>query len=38
MAATTPAIAMPQLGRSLEHLEAVTLINEWITGLAGSCP
>ena len=38
MAQTAPSVAMPQLGRSLEHAEAVALINEWITGLAGSCP
>jgi uncharacterized repeat protein (TIGR03806 family) len=38
MGATAPSIAMPQLGRSVAHAEAVTLISEWIAGLAGSCP
>ena len=38
MGASAPSIAMPQLGRSVVHAEAVALINEWIAGLAGTCP
>jgi uncharacterized repeat protein (TIGR03806 family) len=38
MQATEPSVAMPQLGRSLEHTEAVQLVSDWITGLPGSCP
>jgi uncharacterized repeat protein (TIGR03806 family) len=32
-----PAIAMPELGRSLNHVEGVALIRDWITELPGSC-
>jgi uncharacterized repeat protein (TIGR03806 family) len=35
---TAPSIAMPELGRSLEHVEAVALLSEWITQMTGSCP
>ncbi len=31
--ATKPSIAMPELGRSLEHVEGVQLLSEWVTGL-----
>jgi hypothetical protein len=36
--ATQPMIAMPEIGRSLEHVEAVQLLTDWVTGLPGSCP
>lgn len=32
-----PAIAMPELGRAAVHIEAVTLIREWISGMNGEC-
>ncbi|MBT8097502.1 MAG: hypothetical protein KJO95_09335 [Gammaproteobacteria bacterium] len=32
-----PAIAMPELGRSAIHDEAVALIRDWIAGMAGDC-
>jgi uncharacterized repeat protein (TIGR03806 family) len=32
-----PAIAMPELGRSTVHREAVELVREWIAGLPGDC-
>jgi uncharacterized repeat protein (TIGR03806 family) len=38
MEATAPSLAMPELGRSLEHVEAVQLISDWISGMSGSCP
>jgi uncharacterized repeat protein (TIGR03806 family) len=38
MTATEPSIAMPELERSLEHVEGVELVSQWITGLPGSCP
>ena len=34
---TDPAIAMPELGRSTVHVEAVSLMKEWISGLPGGC-
>ena len=34
---TDPAIAMPELGRSLVHDEGVALVVEWIATLAGEC-
>jgi uncharacterized repeat protein (TIGR03806 family) len=34
---TAPSIMMPELGRSLEHVEAAELVSEWIAGLTGSC-
>jgi uncharacterized repeat protein (TIGR03806 family) len=38
MQSTAPSIAMPELGRSLEHVEAVQLVSDWITAMGGSCP
>jgi len=38
MTSTEPSIAMPELGRSLEHVEAVDVVSQWITGMGGSCP
>ena len=35
---TLPSIAMPEIGRSLEHVEAVALLSAWVTGLTGTCP
>ncbi len=37
MQSTAPSIMMPELGRSLEHVEAAELVSEWIAGLSGSC-
>jgi uncharacterized repeat protein (TIGR03806 family) len=37
MQSTAPSIMMPELGRSLEHVEAVQLVSDWISGLSGSC-
>ncbi|HNP64937.1 MAG TPA: SO2930 family diheme c-type cytochrome [Woeseiaceae bacterium] len=34
---TDPAIAMPELGRSTVHVEAVQLMKEWIGSLPGGC-
>ena len=34
---TDPAIAMPELGRSTVHDEAVSLMKAWINGLPGDC-
>lgn len=38
MQSTEPSIAMPELGRSLEHVEAVDVISQWITGMGTGCP
>ena len=35
---TLPSIAMPEIGRSLEHVEGVALLSEWVSGLTGTCP
>lgn len=32
-----PAIAMPELGRSVVHAEGVTLISDWIRSMNGEC-
>ena len=32
-----PSVAMPELGRSLVHSEALSLVKEWIRGLQGTC-
>jgi hypothetical protein len=37
MLATEPAIAMPEIGRSLVHEDAVGVIRQWIAGLPGGC-
>ncbi len=37
MQSTAPSIAMPEIGRSLEHVEAVGVISDWITAMGGSC-
>lgn len=34
---TDPAIAMPELGRSVVHTEGVALIAEWISSMNGEC-
>jgi len=38
MQATAPSLAMPELGRSLEHVEAVQVVSDWISQMSGSCP
>ena len=39
MQSTAPSIAMPELGRSLEHVEAVDVVSQWITAMSGGpCP
>lgn len=38
MTSTLPSIAMPEIGRSLEHVEGVALISDWIASMTGSCP
>ena len=35
--ATEPAIAMPEIGRSVAHPASIDLIRQWITGLPGQC-
>lgn len=35
---TEPSIAMPEIGRSLEHVEGVQLLSDWIAAMTGSCP
>lgn len=37
MVSTEPSIAMPELGRSLEDVDAVTVISQWITAMSGTC-
>jgi uncharacterized repeat protein (TIGR03806 family) len=37
MQSTAPTIMMPELGRSLEHVEAAQLVSDWIAGLSGAC-
>ena len=37
MESVDPAIVMPELGRGAVHREAVALIREWISGMAGEC-
>lgn len=34
---TDPAIAMPELGRSVVHTDGVALISDWIAALPGEC-
>jgi hypothetical protein len=33
MQSTAPSIMMPEVGRSLEHAEAVDLVTQWISGM-----
>jgi uncharacterized repeat protein (TIGR03806 family) len=35
---TLPSVAMPEIGRSLEHVEGVQLLSDWITSMTGTCP
>jgi uncharacterized repeat protein (TIGR03806 family) len=37
MQSTAPSIMMPEIGRSLEHVEAAALVSDWIAGLSGTC-
>ena len=32
-----PAIAMPELGRSIVHVEAIELLSEWVASMQGEC-
>ncbi len=32
-----PAIAMPELGRASNHIEAIAVVRDWINSLPGSC-
>ena len=32
MQSTAPSIMMPEIGRSLEHVEAAQLVSDWIAG------
>ena len=38
MQSDDPGVMMPELGRSLAHLQGVRLIRDWINSLAGGCP
>ena len=38
MASTTPAAAMPQIGRSVVDAHGLALISQWIAEMQGSCP
>jgi hypothetical protein len=37
MLSTEADVAMPELGRSLVHVEGVALIRDWIAALQGGC-
>jgi len=37
MESNTPKIMMPELGRSMVHLEGLALIREWIASMHGGC-
>lgn len=37
MKASTPSIAMPEIGRSLVDTDGVAVVSAWITGLPGTC-
>jgi uncharacterized repeat protein (TIGR03806 family) len=37
MLATEPALAMPEIGRSLVHTEGVELVRAWIAAMSGGC-
>ena len=32
-----PAIAMPELGRASNHIEAIAVVRDWINSLPGTC-
>jgi hypothetical protein len=32
-----PGIAMPELGRATNHVEAIAVIRDWINGISGEC-
>ncbi len=38
MASRDPAIAMPELGRALDHKEGTALVAQWIAAMDGQCP
>jgi uncharacterized repeat protein (TIGR03806 family) len=37
MILTEPALAMPEIGRSVVHTEGVQLVREWIAAMTGDC-
>ena len=37
LAATDPAMRMPEIGRTLVHTEAVAVVRQWIGSLGGEC-
>ena len=37
MEESDPAIAMPELGRAINHTEAVAVLRDWINSLPGVC-
>lgn len=38
METNDPGARMPELGRSVPHVEGIELIREWITAMEGECP
>ena len=38
MQSTSPEKAMPEIGRSLVHQQAIHMVSDWINGLASVCP
>ena len=38
MNSNVPAVAMPQIGRSVVDHAGLQLVRDWITGLSGTCP
>ena len=38
MSSTTPAVAMPQIGRSIVDAHGVALVMQWIAEMSGTCP
>jgi uncharacterized repeat protein (TIGR03806 family) len=37
MEESDPAIAMPELGRATNHIEAIAVVRDWINSLSGEC-
>jgi uncharacterized repeat protein (TIGR03806 family) len=38
MESTKPSIMMPEIGRTVQHKEAVQLIRQWVMEMPGGCP
>ncbi len=38
MSSAVPPVRMPELSKSVVHDEGVSLVDDWIAGLGGSCP